>query len=297
MLKVEQVSKKYGNKTVLNKISFNLKKGDCFGLLGSNGAGKSTTIRIILGILNKSDGKVTYNDKEVSRKSVNFGYLPEERGLYPKTKVIDQLLYFAALKNMPKDKALKEINELAKILKIEEYLNMEAEKLSKGNQQKVQILIAFQNDPELIILDEPFSGLDPVNSLLVADLIKKKKKDKIIVLSSHQMSIVEEFCTDILILDRGISKLKGNLINIKNEYSDSKLEVVTIKDIDEKIKKAKLDIINKVGSSYTLSIKNKDDAYKLLKLLDDNDQVIKFEILKPNLNDIFISTVGGKEND
>ena len=297
MLKVEQVSKKYGNKTVLNKISFNLKKGDCFGLLGSNGAGKSTTIRIILGILNKSDGKVTYNDQEVSRKSVNFGYLPEERGLYPKTKVIDQLLYFAALKNMPKDKALKEINELAKILKIEEYLNMEAEKLSKGNQQKVQILIAFQNDPELIILDEPFSGLDPVNSLLVADLIKKKKKDKIIVLSSHQMSIVEEFCTDILILDRGITKLKGNLINIKNEYSDSKLEVVTIKDIDEKIKKAKLDIINKVGSSYTLSIRNKDDAYKLLKLLDDNDQVIKFEILKPNLNDIFISTVGGKEND
>lgn len=297
MLKVEQVSKKYGNKTVLNKISFNLKKGDCFGLLGSNGAGKSTTIRIILGILNKSDGKVTYNDQEVSRKSVNFGYLPEERGLYPKTKVIDQLLYFAALKNMPKDKALKEINELAKILKIEEYLNMEAEKLSKGNQQKVQILIAFQNDPELIILDEPFSGLDPVNSLLVADLIKKKKKDKIIVLSSHQMSIVEEFCTDILILDRGITKLKGNLINIKNEYSDSKLEVVTIKDIDEKIKKAKLDIINKVGSSYTLSIKNKDDAYKLLKLLDYNDQVIKFEILKPNLNDIFISTVGGKEND
>ena len=297
MLKVEQVSKKYGNKTVLNKISFNLKKGDCFGLLGSNGAGKSTTIRIILGILNKSDGKVTYNDKEVSRKSVNFGYLPEERGLYPNTKVIDQLLYFAALKNMPKDKALKEINELAKILKIEEYLNMEAEKLSKGNQQKVQILIAFQNDPELIILDEPFSGLDPVNSLLVADLIKKKKKDKIIVLSSHQMSIVEEFCTDILILDRGITKLKGNLINIKNEYSDSKLEVITIKNIDEKIKKAKLDIINKVGSSYTLSIKNKDDAYKLLKLLDDNDQVIKFEILKPNLNDIFISTVGGKEND
>lgn len=297
MLKVEQVSKKYGNKTVLNKISFNLKKGDCFGLLGSNGAGKSTTIRIILGILNKSDGKVTYNDQEVSRKSVNFGYLPEERGLYPKTKVIDQLLYFAALKNMPKDKALKEINELAKILKIEEYLNMEAEKLSKGNQQKVQILIAFQNDPELIILDEPFSGLDPVNSLLVADLIKKKKKDKIIVLSSHQMSIVEEFCTDILILDRGITKLKGNLINIKNEYSDSKLEVITIKNIDEKIKKAKLDIINKVGSSYTLSIKNKDDAYKLLKLLDDNDQVIKFEILKPNLNDIFISTVGGKEND
>lgn len=297
MLKVEQVSKKYGNKTVLNKISFNLKKGDCFGLLGSNGAGKSTTIRIILGILNKSDGKVTYNDQEVSRKSVNFGYLPEERGLYPKTKVIDQLLYFAALKNMPKDKAIKEINELAKILKIEEYLNMEAEKLSKGNQQKVQILIAFQNDPELIILDEPFSGLDPVNSLLVADLIKKKKKDKIIVLSSHQMSIVEEFCTDILILDRGITKLKGNLINIKNEYSDSKLEVVTIKDIDEKIKKAKLDIINKVGSSYTLSIKNKEDAYKLLKLLDDNDQVIKFEILKPNLNDIFISTVGGKEND
>ena len=198
---------------------------------------------------------------------------------------------------MPKDKALKEINELAKILKIEEYLNMEAEKLSKGNQQKVQILIAFQNDPELIILDEPFSGLDPVNSLLVADLIKKKKKDKIIVLSSHQMSIVEEFCTDILILDRGITKLQGNLLKIKDEYSDSKLEVVTINNIDKKIKKANLDIINQTGTGYIIDINSKEDAYKLLKLLDDKDQIIKFEILKPNLNDIFISTVGGKEND
>ena len=297
MLKVEQVSKKYGNKTVLNKISFELEKGNCFGLLGSNGAGKSTIIRIILGILSKNEGNVTYNGQEVSRKNVNFGYLPEERGLYPKTKVIDQLLYFASLKNMSKDKAIKEINELAKILKVEEYLNMEAEKLSKGNQQKVQILIAFQNDPELIILDEPFSGLDPVNSLLVADLIKKKKKDKIIMLSSHQMSIVEEFCTDILILDKGITKLKGNLIKIKDEYSDSKLEVVTINNIDNKIKKAKLDIINQTGTSYVIDINNKEDAYRLLKLLDDKDQILKFEILKPNLNDIFIEKVGGKNND
>lgn len=297
MLKVEQVSKKYGNKTVLNKISFELEKGNCFGLLGSNGAGKSTIIRIILGILSKNEGNVTYNGQEVSRKNVNFGYLPEERGLYPKTKVIDQLLYFASLKNMSKDKAIKEINELAKILKVEEYLNMEAEKLSKGNQQKVQILIAFQNDPELIILDEPFSGLDPVNSLLVADLIKKKKKDKIIMLSSHQMSIVEEFCTDILILDKGITKLKGNLIKIKDEYSDSKLEVVTINNIDNKIKKAKLDIINQTGTSYVIDINNKEDAYRLLNLLDDKDQILKFEILKPNLNDIFIEKVGGKNND
>lgn len=297
MLKVEQVSKKYGKKTVLNKISFELEKGNCFGLLGSNGAGKSTIIRIILEILSKNEGKVTYNNKEVSRKNVNFGYLPEERGLYPKTKVIDQLLYFASLKNMPKDKAIKEINELAKILKVEEYLNMEAEKLSKGNQQKVQILIAFQNDPELIILDEPFSGLDPVNSLLVADLIKKKKKDKIIMLSSHQMSIVEEFCTDILILDRGITKLQGNLLKIKDEYSDSKLEVVTINNIDKKIKKANLDIINQTGTGYIIDINSKEDAYKLLKLLDDKDQIIKFEILKPNLNDIFIEKVGGTNND
>ena len=198
---------------------------------------------------------------------------------------------------MPKDKAIKEINELAKILKVEEYLNMEAEKLSKGNQQKVQILIAFQNDPELIILDEPFSGLDPVNSLLVADLIKKKKKDKIIMLSSHQMSIVEEFCTDILILDRGITKLQGNLLKIKDEYSDSKLEVVTINNIDKKIKKANLDIINQTGTGYIIDINSKEDAYKLLKLLDDKDQIIKFEILKPNLNDIFIEKVGGTNND
>lgn len=297
MLKIEQVSKKYGNKTVLNKINFQLEKGNCFGLLGSNGAGKSTIIRIILGILSKNEGKVTYNNQEVSRKNVNFGYLPEERGLYPKTKVIDQLLYFASLKNMPKDIALKEIKELAKILKVEEYLNMEAEKLSKGNQQKIQILIAFQNDPELIILDEPFSGLDPVNSLLVADLIKKKRKDKIIMLSSHQMSIVEEFCTDILILDKGITKLQGNLLKIKDEYSDSKLEVITINNIDNKIKKAKLNIINQTGTNYVIEINSKEDAYKLLNSIEDKDKIIKFEILKPNLNDIFIEKVGGKKND
>lgn len=297
MLKIEQVSKKYGNKTVLNKINFQLEKGNCFGLLGSNGAGKSTIIRIILGILSKNEGKVTYNNQEVSRKNVNFGYLPEERGLYPKTKVIDQLLYFASLKNMPKDIALKEIKELAKILKVEEYLNMEAEKLSKGNQQKIQILIAFQNDPELIILDEPFSGLDPVNSLLVADLIKKKRKDKIIMLSSHQMSIVEEFCTDILILDKGITKLQGNLLKIKDEYSDSKLEVITINNIDDKIKKAKLNIINQTGTNYVIEINSKEDAYKLLNSIEDKDKIIKFEILKPNLNDIFIEKVGGKKND
>ena len=158
-LKLENVSKKFVGKQAVDNISFEVNKPGVFGLLGTNGAGKTTTIRMLLGIIKKDSGEITWNGKKVEKKSVNFGYLPEERGVYPKTKIYDQLMYFAKLKGMNKKAADVEIKKWAKVLKVEEYLPMEAEKLSKGNQQKIQFMTAIIHNPELIVLDEPFSGL------------------------------------------------------------------------------------------------------------------------------------------
>ena len=214
-LKLENVSKKFVGKQAVDNISFEVDKPGVFGLLGTNGAGKTTTIRMLLGIIKKDTGEITWNGKPVERKSVNFGYLPEERGVYPKTKIYDQLMYFAQLKGMNKTDADREIKKWAEVLKVQEYLQMQAEKLSKGNQQKIQFMTAIIHNPELIVLDEPFSGLDPVNTEILKNvIIDLVKQGKYIIMSSHQMASIEEFCTDILILNKGKTVLKGNLKEI-----------------------------------------------------------------------------------
>ena len=211
-LKVENVSKYFDNKLVVDNISFEINEPGVFGLLGTNGAGKTTTIRMILGIIKKDKGKITWNGKAVDRKNVNFGYLPEERGIYPKSRIFDQLLYFAELKGMTTQKAAEEIKYWLERLKIDEYQNITAEKLSKGNQQKVQFITAMLNNPELIVLDEPFSGLDPINTELLKEvIIELVKKGKYIIMSSHQMTSIEEFCKDVVIINKGKTVLKGNL--------------------------------------------------------------------------------------
>ena len=199
-LKLESVSKTFVGKKVVDNISFEVDKPGVFGLLGTNGAGKTTTIRMLLGIIKKDTGEITWNGKQVERKIVNFGYLPEERGVYPKTKIYDQLMYFAKLKGMKKRDADESIKKWAKILKVEEYIPMVAERLSKGNQQKIQFMTAIIHNPELVVLDEPFSGLDPVNTEILRNVIMDLVKEgKYIIMSSHQMASIEEFCTDILI--------------------------------------------------------------------------------------------------
>ena len=170
-LVLKNVSKSFVGKKAVDNVSLELNKPGVYGLLGTNGAGKTTTIRMILGILKKDKGTITWNGKEVNRKSVNFGYLPEERGVYPKTKIYDQLMYFAELKGMDKQSADKSIKKWAKELRVEGYMEMNAEKLSKGNQQKIQFMTAIIHNPELVILDEPFSGLDPVNTGILKDII------------------------------------------------------------------------------------------------------------------------------
>ena len=261
---------------------------------GTNGAGKTTTIRMILGILKKDEGTITWNGKTVTRKNVNFGYLPEERGVYPKVKIKEQLMYFAKLKGMSSQEAEKSIKEWAKKLKVEEYMDMLAEKLSKGNQQKIQFMTAVIHDPELIILDEPFSGLDPVNTEIIKNIIiELVGKGKYIIMSAHQMVTIEEFCTDILILNRGKTVLQGNLKEIKETYPANRVFVDTNENIDEFIEKNNLKIENEKNYEYTIKIEKEEQAHRFLNDLVSNHILInRFEIKKPTLNDIFIEKVG-----
>ena len=293
-LVLKNVSKSFVGKKAVDNISLELSKPGVYGLLGTNGAGKTTTIRMILGILKKDSGTITWNGKEVNRKSVNFGYLPEERGVYPKTKIYDQLMYFAELKGMDKPSADASIKKWAKELKVEEYLQMTAEKLSKGNQQKIQFMTAIIHNPELVILDEPFSGLDPVNTGILKDIIIGLVKDgKYVIMSAHQMATIEEFCEDILILNRGKTVLQGNLKEIKQTYPVNRMKISANQNIDDLINSLNMNIENTVGNEYTIRIDGEEKAHELLnKVVSQGIKVNKFEIMKPTLNDIFIEKVG-----
>ena len=294
---LKDVSKTFVGKKAVNKISFELNKPGVFGLLGTNGAGKTTTIRMLLGIIKKDCGEITWNGKEVNRKSVNFGYLPEERGVYPKTKIFDQLVYFAELKGMKFEEAKTEIEKWAKRLKVEEYMQMQAEKLSKGNQQKIQFMTAVIHNPELVVLDEPFSGLDPVNTEILKEIIiDLVRNGKYVIMSAHQMATIEEFCSDILILDKGKTVLKGNLKDIKNTYPANRVAIDVNKKIDNYIKELNLEIENEIDNKYIIKISNEDAARSLLsKIVSGGINVNKFEIMKPTLNDIFIEKVGASK--
>lgn len=296
-LEVKDVKKNYGTKLAVDNLSFSIDKPGAFGLLGTNGAGKTTTIRMILGIIKKDDGIINWNGKEVARKHVNFGYLPEERGIYPKTKIYDQLMYFAKLKGMKKEEADEAIKYWLKRLELEEYTYMLAEKLSKGNQQKVQFITAVMHDPELIVLDEPFSGLDPINTELLKDvMIELINKGKYIIMSSHQMSSIEEFCTDLVILDKGKTVLKGNLNEIKSSYKSNKIEVQSLENIDKIIESLGLKVIFSKDNDYEIAIKDEEEGYKLYNLLaEKNIKISKFELKKPSLHDIFIEKVGASK--
>ena len=291
---LKNVSKTYVGKKAVDNISLELKEPSVYGLLGTNGAGKTTTIRMLLGIIKKDEGEINWNGKKVDRKSVNFGYLPEERGVYPKTKIFDQLKYFAELKGMNKIEAEESIKKWAKVLKVEEYMQMPAEKLSKGNQQKIQFMTAIIHNPELVVLDEPFSGLDPVNTEILKNIIiDLVKNGKYVIMSAHQMATIEEFCSDILILNKGKTVLQGNLKEIKESYPANRVEIDVNQNIDKIIKEFELEIENEKNNVYTIRISNEEKAHELLrKLVAEGITINKFEIKKPTLNDIFIEKVG-----
>lgn len=293
-LKIEKVSKYYGEKLAVDNISFEMNEPGVFGLLGTNGAGKTTTIRMILGIIKKDAGEITWNGQKVERKNVNFGYLPEERGIYPKTKIIEQLMYFAELKGMKKQEAAKEIDYWLKRLKVEEYKELQAERLSKGNQQKIQFITAILNNPELIVLDEPFSGLDPINTELLKEvIIELVQKGKYIIMSSHQMSSIEEFCKDVVIINKGKTVLKGNLKKIKDEYPSKRLEINVDSDISKYINESGMKIEKNLDNNYEILMDKEKQAQLLMKtLVLQGINIKKFELKKPSLNEIFIEKVG-----
>ncbi|MBQ2836378.1 MAG: ATP-binding cassette domain-containing protein [Clostridia bacterium] len=295
-LVLKNVSKSFVGKQAVDNVSFSLEKPGVYGLLGTNGAGKTTTIRMLLGIIKKDSGEITWKGKSVDRKNVNFGYLPEERGVYPKTKIFDQLMYFAELKGMKKTDATEAINKWAKELKVEEYLQTPAEKLSKGNQQKIQFMTAIIHNPELVVLDEPFSGLDPVNTEILKNIIINLiKNGKYVIMSAHQMATIEEFCSDILILDKGKTVLQGNLKQIKETYPANRVEIDVKQDIRNYIKEFDLEIETETNNNYIIKIKDEEKAHNLLnRLINEGVKVDKFEIKKPTLNDIFIEKVGGQ---
>lgn len=298
-LKVDNIVKKYGEYTAVDGLSFEMQKPGVFALLGTNGAGKTTSIRIILGMLAADSGEVTRNGKPFLAANEPVGYLAEERGLYPKIKIMEQLLYFTSLKGMKREQAAKALDYWFDRLNVNEYRNKRADQLSKGNQQKIQLIAALAPDPELIILDEPLSGLDPVNAELFKTVIREEiKKNKFIIMSSHQMPTIEEFCSDIVILNKGETVLKGNLNEIKKSYGRVKLTVKCEGDITAMAAECGLFMTEETPNGVSFAVKNEEQAHALLKKIMDSDiPLIRYELREPTLNEIFIEKVGKSNED
>lgn len=302
---VEHLSKKYGDKTALEDLSFSMEKPGVFALLGTNGAGKTTAIRMMLNMLTKDSGKVLWNGEPLDPATCNVGYLAEERGLYPKYGLMDQLIYFAELRGISKAEAKRRIALWAEKLEVEEYLYpaktgkkkqkpRRADQLSKGNQQKIQFMAALLPDPELIILDEPMSGLDPVNTDLFRRIIREEMdKGKYLIMSSHQMATVEEFCTDIAILNRSKTVLQGHLNDIKKSYGRINLALKVERDISDLIEKAGVTVLSEKEYEYELRVSGETQANGLLEsLIAAHIPVIRFDLREPSLHEIFVEKVG-----
>lgn len=299
MLSVSNIVKKYGEYTVVENLSFEMNEPGVFALLGTNGAGKTTSIRIILGMLAAESGSVLWNGKGFLAAERPVGYLAEERGLYPKYKISEQLIYFCTLKGMRRRDAETALKYWFERLEITEHWNKRADQLSKGNQQKVQLIAALAPDPELIILDEPLSGLDPVNAELFKSVIRDEiKKKKYIIMSSHQMNTIEEFCSDIVILNKGKTVLQGNLNEIKKSYGRVKLTVKTERDITDMAADCGLTVTENTPNGTCFNVTGEEQAHRLLNMIITSGvPLIKYELREPTLNELFIEKVGAANED
>lgn len=291
---VNDFVKTFGNVTAVNHLSFRMDKNGVFGLIGTNGAGKTTTIRMMLGLLDADSGEATWNGKRITRESLSFGYMPEERGIYMKTKVREQLEYFAVLRGMKKADARISTTRWMKRLGVDQYENMTADKLSKGNQQKVQLIAAVINNPDLVILDEPFSGLDPVNTDVLRSVIEEMVKEgKFVILSSHQMSVVEEYCENLVLLDKGQAVLHGSLREIKKGYGHTRLILSADKDVSLHAERAGLVRLHERADETEYKITGDEMAQNFLKSLTDAGIFpVKYEIREPSLHEIFVEKAG-----
>lgn len=294
VLKLEHVTKKFGQFTAVNNLSITVPEKEMFGFLGANGAGKTTTFRMILGLLDSSAGRITWDDQTIDYSTSHLiGYLPEERGLYPKLKVRDQIVYLARLRGMQKTEALIELKLWLERFKILDYENKKVEELSKGNQQKIQFIAAVVHKPKLLILDEPFSGLDPVNVEMLKEAVLTLKDDgATIVFSSHRMEHVEEMCEHLCILHKGSPVVSGSLKDIKREFGKKNLVIHADFPLDS-LKNFPGVVKSKVTmEGIHLQIEGEEIAAKILKDLVNNGFIRKFALEEPSLNDIFIEKVG-----
>ena len=294
MLKVEHVTKYYDDFRAVNDLSFEVKDGEIFGLLGVNGAGKTTTFRMIMGLLDKTEGDITLNGKKIDYSvSDEIGFLTEERSLLPSKTVLEQAVFYGVLKGLTEKEVEKRLEKYLEEFGITDYKNKKIKELSKGNQQKIQFIISIIHEPKLLILDEPFSGLDPINvEMFKKEILRLKKKGTIIIFSSHMMEHIEYFCDSLIILVKGNTVLKGKLTKIKEDFRKKNVKVKADLN-EEEIKKLNgVESIEKNKDEYTIKIEDSSYINTLFKAVSKYDNVTKFVVEEPTLNEIFVSKVG-----
>jgi len=293
-LRIEGVSKRFGEVLAVDNLNLEIPNNQLFGLLGANGAGKTTTIRMILGLLAPSQGQIRWNGEKLGYAiSDQIGYLPEERGLYPKLKVSEQLTYLGMLRGMERRVIEAEIPKWLNRFRITDYANKKVEELSKGNQQKIQFIASVIHKPKLLFLDEPFSGLDPINVELLKDVVKEiAQKGTTIVFSSHLMQHVEELCSDICIMHKGSSVVKGNLREIKRSFGRKNVIIHTDENLDSLRNVGGVLKVNRTAEGYVVQINEDSVSQKLFREVASRGFTTKFVLEEPSLNDIFIEKVG-----
>ena len=294
MLKVEHVTKYYDDFRAVNDLSFEVKDGEIFGLLGVNGAGKTTTFRMIMGLLDKTEGNITLNGKKIDYSvSDEIGFLTEERSLLPSKTVLEQAIFYGVLKGLTEKEIEERLDKYLEEFGITDYKNKKIKELSKGNQQKIQFIISIIHEPKLLILDEPFSGLDPINvEMFKKEILRLKKKGTMIIFSSHMMEHIEYFCDSLIILVKGNTVLEGKLTKIKKDFRKKNVKVQASLDEKEILKVKGVEGIEKNKDEYTIRLEDESYVNDLFKAISKYDNVTKFVVEEPTLNEIFVSKVG-----
>lgn len=294
MLKIDHVTKYYGTLKAVDDLSFSVKPGEIFGLLGVNGAGKTTTFRMIMGLLDPTEGSITLDGKPIDYNVTDkIGFLTEERSLLTKMTVLEQVIYYGTLKGMTKEDIVNRLDELLKKFNISEYKHKKIKELSKGNQQKIQFITAIINNPKLLILDEPFSGLDPFNvELFKEEIIRMANEGSMIIFSSHRMEHVELFCKKIVIILKGKTVLEGYLSDIKTEYRKKNIRIKADVTKNELEKIDGVDSVSELSDEFVVSIQDESKVSNVFDIVKDKKNVTKFVVEEPSLNEIFVEKVG-----
>jgi len=294
-LAIEHVVKLYKDFTAVKDLNFTIDQGEIFGLIGQNGAGKTTTFRMILNLQEPTSGKITWDGSPIN--SINrdwLGYLPEERGIFPQMKVEEQLYFFGKLRGMKQEEIKKEVDFWIHRFELDEKRHVKAETLSKGNQQKVQLIASFIHKPKFLILDEPFSGLDPVNRDLLKDaILLLKEQGMTILFSSHQMDNVEELCDHLCLLKRGVSLFSGSLLDLKKQYGKTKLTIRTDMQKEELVKMVGVKEVKQERDEYVLTLIDESFAKGIFDVVAKGQFIEKFSLDYLSLDEIFKDQVGG----